>query len=345
MKTKNIIVIAISFLMTLFVSCTDSWPYSENEYNNIYINVYPSYISLDEDDLNGEFTVSSSGSWYIYSTPSWIQTDKSNGLRYDDVAFTATENEGSYKRSGTIRIRTNTFIEKEATIEIRQEPTNIFDASMPITDYVADGDWWHLNVKAATSKNWTISKSVSWVHFGNSSNSSYSYNGRGDEKVKIYVDKNTYSYSRNTVLTVKCGNKSKTITITQQGASSKARFVINSVEIGNVDYEWNVINDYGRNIYSYQTRYLTPKINITVYTPGTYSIYVKLYNPNGSLMTGNSSPSGYTYKNDVTLYSNTTYYKLSGWGSNTPGHYSSGQYRFEFYYNGEKIGEKSFRIY
>lgn len=345
MNARNISVIIMGYLMTLFVSCSDSWPYSENEYSNTWIDAYPSLILLNEDELNGEFTVSSTGNWYIYDAPSWIKTDKSYGYSYDNVTFIATENEGTKKRSGTIRIRTNDFFEKETKIEIEQEPTLLFDASMDVTTYASGGDWWAMKVKASTSKSWTISKTVSWVHFGYSSNSSYSYSGKGNGDVLVYVDKNTSSYSRSTVITVKCGTKSKAITINQLGASSSTPFVINSVEVGNTDYNFNFINDYGSTIYSYQTRYLTPKIYITVYSPGTYAIYIKLIRPNGTLETGSTSPSGYSYKQDITLYSNTTYCELNGWGSNTSGHYPSGQYKFEFYYNGNKIGEKPFKIY
>ena len=37
-------------------------------------------------------------------------------------------------------------------------------------------------------------------------------------------------------------------------------------------------------------------------------------------------------------------YLLSGWGSNTDGHWKEGEYRFEFYYDGSLIGKKSFSV-
>ena len=72
MKAKNIIRLLVCSLSSIFISCSESWPYSEDAYNNTWIEVYPSYISLDEDEFSGEFTVSSSESWYVYDSPSWI---------------------------------------------------------------------------------------------------------------------------------------------------------------------------------------------------------------------------------------------------------------------------------
>lgn len=345
MKANYFIIVAISCLATLFISCSDSWPYSEEEYKNVWIDVYPSYISLNEDEFSGEFAVSSSVSWYIYDSPSWVNITSSYGYGYDNVSFTVDENDDNSTRYGYIKIRTDEGFTKETEVQVAQPPTAQFDAYMSTTNYSSSGDWWYLTVKAASSRSWTISKSDSWVHLGSSNNSSYSYNGKGNENVLIYVDANSSSYSRSSKLTVKCGTKTKSITITQNGKSNKAPFVITSIEIGNTDYKGNVINNYGSKIYSYQTKYLQPKLYVSVNTPGKYKIYHKLYKPDGTLSTGSSSPSGYSSSREVSLYSTTSYVYMYGWGSNTAGNWSAGQYRWEFWYNGEKIGEKSFTIY
>lgn len=344
MKAKYFFVLA-SCWATIITSCSESWPYSEEEYKNVWIDVNPSIISLDEDEFSGEFNVRSSDSWYIYYCPSWINISSSSGYGYENVSFTVDENNGSSTRYGKVKIRTDEGFTKEAEVEIAQPPTVQFDASMSITNYSASGDWWYLTVKAASSRSWTISKSDSWIHLGSSYSSSYSYSGKGDEDVKIYVDANSSSYSRSSKLTIKCGTKTKSITITQDGKSNRKPFVITSVEVRNIDYNGNAITDFGKTIYSYQTKYLQPKLNITVNTSGTYTIYTKLYRPNGTMSSGSSSPAGYSFSDTQKLYSSTTGWRLSGWGGNTAGHWSAGQYRWEFWYNGEKIGEKSFTIY
>ncbi len=128
-------------------------------------------------------------------------------------------------------------------------------------------------------------------------------------------------------------------------AVSNKPFTINSVDVGITDKDNAVIVSYGSSLYSYQTRYLAPRLNVNVKKAGTYEIYVKMYDASGSLSTGTNSPSGYSYKHSVSMSTGSQTYNISGWGSNTAGHWKAGNYRFEFYYDGELIGQKSFTIY
>lgn len=220
MKVSYFIIALASCLSTLFTSCSDSLPYSEDAYNNAWIDAYPSYISLDEDELSGEFYVSTTNGWYIYSSPFWVNilyNSYGYGYAYDDVYFTVDENSGNSTRYGDIKIRTFEGITKETTVTIAQPPTTQFEATMYYTNFSSSSSYNTLIVKAASSRSWTISKSDSWVHLGNSYNSSYSYNGSGMESVSIYVDSNPSYGKRSSYLTVECGSKSKTITITQNG--------------------------------------------------------------------------------------------------------------------------------
>lgn len=123
-----------------------------------------------------------------------------------------------------------------------------------------------------------------------------------------------------------------------------ALFAISSIDIANVHYNGNIINGYGQRINSNKTEYLKPRLKITPHRTGSFKIDVKLYR-NGTLSTGESSPSGYTYSETVYISKNTHQIELTGWGSEMPGHWSSGNYRFEFYYGGKILGSKSFRVY
>jgi len=126
--------------------------------------------------------------------------------------------------------------------------------------------------------------------------------------------------------------------------SVSSLFVYKSCEVGITDKNNNVISDFGRTLYSYKTRYLTPMVTFDVKKSGTYDIFVKLYTSDGSLSTGSNSPSGYSYKYSVEMTPGTHSYNLSGWGSDNAGHWKAGEYRYEFYYNGNLIGNKSFSV-
>ena len=65
----------------------------------------------------------------------------------------------------------------------------------------------------------------------------------------------------------------------------------------------------------------------------------------GTLKTGSSSPSGYSYSSKITISGNSPQvFTLSGWGSKTAGHWSIGNYRFEIWYGDYCIGSKTFNI-
>ena len=117
-----------------------------------------------------------------------------------------------------------------------------------------------------------------------------------------------------------------------------------SVEDQNKDN--NIINSWGNTIYSSQTKYLKPRINITSYqNSGKYYIYVKLFKDNVLQRNSTTSPEGYTFSDDITLNGtgNQTI-NLVGWGSNTSGNWSAGSYRFEVWFKGQLLGSKLFYV-
>ncbi len=130
------------------------------------------------------------------------------------------------------------------------------------------------------------------------------------------------------------------------GSAQNLPFTIKSTSIANTDYNGNIITSYGTKIYSYKTQYLKPKIYVNLKRAGTYDIYVKFYTPSGlSTATSGGSPEGYSYRTSVTMTTGVDSYELSGWGGSDSGHWKSGEYRLEFYYEGEMIGQRAFTIY
>lgn len=126
---------------------------------------------------------------------------------------------------------------------------------------------------------------------------------------------------------------------------SNKPFNVTACSVGNQDTNRNTITAFGNNIYSYQTKYLVPQLTIQSENSGNYTIYYKLYTPNGTLSTGTSSPSGYSSSTSLYIYSGTRTYTLKGWGSNTSGHWGKGKYKYEFYCNGSSLGYYEFTIY
>lgn len=128
-------------------------------------------------------------------------------------------------------------------------------------------------------------------------------------------------------------------------AESNKPFEVTACTVCNEDNDGKKINTYGNTIYSSRTKYLKPKLSIKSEKSGNYTIYYKLLKPDGTLSTGTSSPSGYSSSKSVYIYSGTREYELSGWGSNTSGHWPAGTYKYEFYCEGASLGYYTFTIY
>ncbi len=120
---------------------------------------------------------------------------------------------------------------------------------------------------------------------------------------------------------------------------------INSVEIGNTYYDGSIETDYGYSLYDTRTMYLKPKIYYYGYTSGFYELKVKWYTPSGEIAKGQGSPTGFSQSEYVYLYSGSNEVTLNGWGSRTKGHWSSGKYRIEIWYNNVCLESKTFTIY
>ncbi|MDR1593790.1 MAG: serine/threonine protein kinase [Prevotellaceae bacterium] len=123
--------------------------------------------------------------------------------------------------------------------------------------------------------------------------------------------------------------------------------IISDIKVGVLNKDGNVIVSPGKTIYSSQARYVFPSITgVSLLVSSSKKIYCKLYDAYGRLERGDGSPNGYTWSSDLFCsYGNFQDIKIGGWGNDTPGHYPSGQYRYELWYDDRCIGVKEFQIY
>lgn len=129
---------------------------------------------------------------------------------------------------------------------------------------------------------------------------------------------------------------------------STAYMEISGVKFGNVDDDNHIIDNYGNKLYASEVKYLKPQLSYKGLSTSEkeVTLYVKILKEDGTLEKGNSSPEGYTYKYDFTVKpgSNQTA-TLSGWGRNSGGSYSPGQYTFEIWYKDKAIYQDNIRLY
>jgi hypothetical protein len=124
---------------------------------------------------------------------------------------------------------------------------------------------------------------------------------------------------------------------------SEIPFIITKFEVANVDYNNNIIQDYGVTIWDNKSQYLKPRITVKPLSGAdTYTITIKLYQ-NNKLYTGKSTD--YTYTNDISVSGQSgQVISLTGWGSSTSGFWPAGNYRFEIWYGDYCLGSKSFKV-
>lgn len=135
-----------------------------------------------------------------------------------------------------------------------------------------------------------------------------------------------------------------TYSSTSVASISEIPFIITKVEVANVDNDYNIIQDFGVTVWDNKSKYLQPRITVKPLSgAGKYTVTVKLYQ-NNLLSTGSNS-SDYSYTNEISVsgQSGQVIY-LMGWGSNTAGHWSAGNYRFEVWYGDYCLGSKSFKV-
>lgn len=121
-------------------------------------------------------------------------------------------------------------------------------------------------------------------------------------------------------------------------------FIIDSIEIGNVNRIQQALAPFGSPIHSSETQYLQPRLHYRGILHGEVELYVKWYGPDGKLRVGDTSPAGYSQRVECYIYEESKVLNLKGWGSETPGNWRSGAYRLEVWCNGMLLGSKHFSI-
>lgn len=130
--------------------------------------------------------------------------------------------------------------------------------------------------------------------------------------------------------------------------SIKNTFPINitNIEIGNTYYDGTPETDYGNTINSSNTMFLAPRITYTgINTGRSINLKIRWYRPNGTMSSGDYSPSGFSQQKSLYVYSGSNTETLQGWGYKTKGNWEKGTYRIEIWYENVCLKAKTFTIY
>ena len=128
---------------------------------------------------------------------------------------------------------------------------------------------------------------------------------------------------------------------------STPTFTITDMDLANT-LNRNVIGTYGTSFVAADIRYIASRItyNYTGSTSSDRALNIKIIKPDGNLMTGTSSPNGYTFNETLAMQPNSTGEKvlLPGWGNESGGAYSPGIYTYEIWSNGQRLQSTRFTV-
>lgn len=120
---------------------------------------------------------------------------------------------------------------------------------------------------------------------------------------------------------------------------------VTEVQFANENQYSQIIDIYGSELYSSRICYLKPRITYIGRKTGTYNLVEKIYAPDGSLWHGTGSPENGT--DSFTIHSNKgimAHADIIGRGNKEPGCYYAGSWKFEVWYDNEKIYSQQFTI-
>ncbi len=121
---------------------------------------------------------------------------------------------------------------------------------------------------------------------------------------------------------------------------------IDEMEVSNADAHGNLIGGYGRDIAAANSMYLMPRIKYFGLKGGMrVELLVRLYDRDGKLVTGTTSPAGYSYSYRLDpIEPGVNSLMLSGWGGADRGHFEPGTYRYEVWLGDMCLKQKSFTL-
>lgn len=109
-----------------------------------------------------------------------------------------------------------------------------------------------------------------------------------------------------------------------------------------------IIDDWGATLYASKVKYIHARITYSnpSNTPYSADLYVKIYEPDGTLMSGTSSPEGYTYSSNIfTKGGSNNTIELGSWGNKEGNAFSTGKYLFEVWQKGKKLYETALTLF
>ena len=173
------------------------------------ISIEPSEITFAANGEEKEVIVSSSDEWELTTDCDWIQTSASKGNNGTSVKITASFNNTSKQRTGTIVF---TCGNKTAELKLTQEANN-FSISLEPSEITFGAEGGKQTIEVSSSHEWTLTNDSDWI-------TTSIDKGESGSSVDISVAYSTSTENKSGEIIFTCGDKTAVLKVTQESDGS-----------------------------------------------------------------------------------------------------------------------------
>ncbi len=194
------------FFLYLVLSLTVLIGWGQHRPKISLLTVTPTSAKFKAEGGSTNFEITTTEKWLIESeSPSWVHITRNQ----NKVTLRVDENTGTSLRKNSFVLKLVGY-DKSVRVTFEQEGVKVLYVSPEHLNFKASGET--KTVTISSNGTWKLdSNTLSWAHTTQSGN-----------VISIRTDKNNATTSRSGNISVKMGNKEKTIHITQSGAPAKA---------------------------------------------------------------------------------------------------------------------------
>jgi hypothetical protein len=178
-----------------------------------------SYNFVASGGTSSTITVTSNQSWTVSDNASWLTTSKTSGSNSSTFTMTATANASTSSRSATVTVEGGGITR---TVSVTQNGATPVELTVsPISyNFPASGGT-SSTITVTSNQSWTVSDNASWLTTSKTS-------GSNSSTFTMTATANTSTSPRSATVTITGGGITKTVSVTQDGATPAATLDVSS---------------------------------------------------------------------------------------------------------------------
>ena len=172
----------------------------------LHFSLSPTSVNLPASGSSETLSITANQPWTVTTSDAWLTLSADAGTGDATLDVAAEENTSITRRTGAVTFQTGATT---YTVTISQEgATPTFNVSPESLSFTAEGG--SASVTISSNQSWTATTSDAWFSIS-------SAEGEGDATLSLTVVANTSTDSRSGTVTLKAGDSSYTVSVSQEG--------------------------------------------------------------------------------------------------------------------------------